>query len=133
MKKDSYQERNRIARELYDAFAKDLTEVSFRIDETIGLNSTNSRTRESLRVIRADVSTLIEKSRHLREVKYELTNREKDVLAVLATGASVKEICQELFLSQPTVKTHLSAIYKKLSVTNRVAAINSAQKLGLLP
>ncbi len=133
MKKENYQERNRIARELYDFFAKELAEVSFRIDETIGLNSTSPKTRESLRTIRSSVTQLIEKSRQLREEKYELTNREKDVLAILATGASVKEICQTLFLSQATVKSHLGSMYKKLVVTNRVEAINKAKALGLLP
>ena len=133
MKKDTYQERNRIARELYDAFAKDLAEVSFRLDETIGLNSTNAQTRESLRTIRSSVTQLIDRSRHLREEKFELTNREKDVLVILASGASVKVICETLFLSHATVKSHLANAYRKLGVTNKVEAINRAKELALLP
>ena len=132
MKNDTYQERNRIARDLYDAFAKDLTEVSCRLDETIGLNATNASTRESLRAIRSCVTQLVEKSRHLREEKFELTNREKDVLVILATGASIKEIGETLFLSQPTIKTHLNNIYRKLGVSNKLEAVNAARKLALI-
>lgn len=133
MKNDTYQERNRIARELYDSFAKDLAEVSYRLDETIGLNATNAVTRQSLRTIRASVTQLIEKSQHLREEKFELTRRERDVLAILATGASIKEIAETLFLSQPTIKTHLNNIYRKLGSANKIEAVNRARELELLP
>lgn len=130
---DMYQERNRIARELYDSFAKDLAEVSYRLDETIGLNATNPATRQSLRTIRARLTQLIEKSQHLREEKFELTHRECEVLAILATGASVKDIAEMLFLSQPTIKTHLNNIYRKLGAINKVEAVNKAKELALLP
>ena len=133
MKKDTYQERNRIARELYNSFAKDLAEVSYRLDEVIGLNATNMATRQSLRTIRASVTELIEKSAHLREEKFELTRREQEVLAILATGASTKEIAETLFLSQPTIKTHVNNIYRKLGSGNKVEAVNRARELALLP
>jgi ATP/maltotriose-dependent transcriptional regulator MalT len=133
LKNNTYQERNKIARELYDSFAKDLAEVSYRLDETIGLNATNAVTRQSLRAIRASVTQLIEKSQHLREEKFELTRRERDVLAILATGASIKEIAETLFLSQPTIKTHVSNIYRKLGSANKIEAVNRARELELLP
>jgi DNA-binding NarL/FixJ family response regulator len=122
-----------MARELYGAFARDLSELSFRIDETIGLNSTNPLTRQSLRNIRSTVSAIIAKSEHMRSTQAELTNREKDVLLALASGLSTQQICEKLFLSQPTVKTHLASCYRKLSVTNRVGAIVRAKELGILP
>ena len=128
----TYKERNKIARELYDSFAKDLAEVSYRLDEAIGLNATNAVTRQSLRTIRASVTQLIEKSHHLREEKFELTRRERDVLEVLATGASIKEIAEKLFLSQPTIKTHLNNIYRKLGCANKIEAVNRARDLDLL-
>jgi DNA-binding NarL/FixJ family response regulator len=133
MKQSTYYERNRIARELYDAFASDLAEVSFRIDEAIGLNSTNAATRRSLRKIREDVTSLINKSKHLREVKFELTPREKDVMTILGTGESIKGISETLHLSETTVKTHLASSYRKLGAHNKVEALAKAQKLGLLP
>lgn len=122
-----------MARELYGAFARDLSELSFRIDETIGLNSTNPLTRQSLRSIRSTVTAIVAKSEHMRARETELTNREKDVLLALASGLSTQQICEKLFLSQPTVKTHLASCYRKLSVTNRVGAIVRAKQLGILP
>ena len=130
--KENYQERNRISRELYNNFASDLADISFRIDEAIGLNSTNAPTRDSLRSIRESISTIVDKSRHHRETSFELTNREKEVLTILATGSATKEICAQLFLSQATVKTHLAAIYRKLGASNRVEALNRAKQLGIL-
>jgi len=133
VKDGAYQQRNRIARELYDAFAQDLAEVSYRVDEAIGMNSTNAQTRESLRSIRSGITGLIDKSKHLREEKFELTTREKEVLTFLATGSSAKEISETLFLSEPTIKTHIAGIYRKLDTKNKVGAIERARKLGLLP
>ena len=132
MKKSSYQERNTIARELYETFARDLAEVSFRVDETIGRNSTNPSTRESLRAIRSSLSSLIAKSAHLREEKFELSHREREVLQLVSQGLTSPEIAEKLFLSLPTIKSHLASSYRKLGVANRVEALSAAQKLGLL-
>ena len=43
-----------------------------------------------------------------------LSTRELEVLTILATGKSTKEIARELYLSEPTIKTHLASIYRKL-------------------
>ena len=117
---------------MHEAFAKDLAEVSFRIDETIGLNATNSSTRESLRTIRAQVSSIIKKSEYMMHEQSDLTPREHDVLAILGTGASIKEIADALFLSQPTVKTHLNNLYRKLGASSKIEAVNRAKELSLL-
>lgn len=133
MKTDTYQERNRIARELYDAFANDLAEISHRLDEAIGRNSTNTETRKNLRVVQSGIAELIEKSQHMREERFELTRREKEVLDLLATGASVKEIAEKLYLSQPTIKTHMKNLYRKFGSSNKVETVNRARKLAILP
>ncbi len=52
-----------------------------------------------------------------------LTNKEKEVLAMLAKGASNKDIADKLVVKEVTVKTHLNSIYKKLNVTGRTQAI----------
>lgn len=62
-----------------------------------------------------------------------LTPRELEILEKLPTGDTVQEIAAQLFVTESTVKTHLSAVYKKLGATNRVQAINAARKIGLLP
>ena len=62
----------------------------------------------------------------------QLTAREFDVLTKMAMGLSNQAIAAELFLSQSTVKSHISAIFRKLAVANRVSAINYARQKGLL-
>ena len=54
---------------------------------------------------------------------FDLTPRERDVLALLVTGKSNAAIAEELFISQRTVTTHLSRLYAKLGVTTRAEAI----------
>ncbi len=68
----------------------------------------------------------------MRRPKIELTAREKDVLAQLATGAGNKQIAKALFVSEATVKTHLVHIFDKLQASSRTDAINKATEHGLL-
>ena len=56
-----------------------------------------------------------------------LSSRELEVLNVLATGKSTKEIARLLYLGEPTIKTHLASIYRKLEVTNRISAVAVAR------
>ncbi len=62
----------------------------------------------------------------------QLTERETAVLRFLPTTLSQREIAGELFVSANTVKTHCSAIYRKLAVSDRKAAVQRARDLGLL-
>ncbi len=62
----------------------------------------------------------------------QLTERETAVLRYLPTSLSQREIAAELFVSANTVKTHSSAIYRKLAVSGRKAAVQAARDLGLL-
>jgi two-component system response regulator DesR len=61
-----------------------------------------------------------------------LTGREREVLDLLARGATNREIAGTLFLSPHTVKEYTSSLYRKLAVRNRAEAIVRAQRLGLL-
>jgi LuxR family transcriptional regulator, maltose regulon positive regulatory protein len=61
-----------------------------------------------------------------------LTNREIDVLALLAERLTDKEIAERLVLSPVTVKKHTQRIYRKLGVDNRRAAVAEARRLGLI-
>jgi len=61
-----------------------------------------------------------------------LSEREREVLDLVATGATNPEIARALHLSPHTVKEHTSALYRKLSVRNRAEAVQKAQRLGLL-
>jgi two-component system response regulator DesR len=61
-----------------------------------------------------------------------LTDREREVLEAIASGATNREIAAMLFLSPHTVKEHSSSLYRKLGVRNRAEAVQKSQRLGLL-
>jgi two-component system nitrate/nitrite response regulator NarL len=61
-----------------------------------------------------------------------LTERERDVLRLIAEGKSVPAIARELYLGATTVKTHVQHLYEKLGVSDRAAAVAEAMRRGLL-
>jgi LuxR family maltose regulon positive regulatory protein len=66
------------------------------------------------------------------ELVEQLTDREHAVLRYLPTQLSQREIATELYISLNTVKTHCSAIYRKLGVSDRKTAVQAARDLRLL-
>ena len=62
----------------------------------------------------------------------QLTQREAEVLSLLARGFSVSAIARSIFVSESTAKTHISKIYEKLGASNRADAIMKAVRSGLL-
>jgi two-component system, NarL family, nitrate/nitrite response regulator NarL len=61
-----------------------------------------------------------------------LTDREQEILHMIAEGKSLPTIASELFLGVTTVKTHVQHLYEKLGVSDRAAAVASAMRRGLI-
>lgn len=70
--------------------------------------------------------------RRMRTPQVSLSSREMEVLELVARGRSNAEIGATLFVSETTVKSHLSHIFSKLNVTSRTAAVSAARHLGAL-
>ena len=62
-----------------------------------------------------------------------ISEREHEVLALLAEGLSNKELAERLFVSTNTIKTHLARVYDKLDVARRTQAVQKARSLRLIP
>ena len=62
-----------------------------------------------------------------------ITDRELEILALIARGLSNREIATQLFVSENTVKTHCSRTFDKLGVARRTQAVRRGKELGLLP
>lgn len=93
------------------------------------------KTYNGERVLEPEVTTkmmeqLSNRNRHV--LHEELTNREQEILLLIAQGMSNQEITDELFITLKTVKTHVSNILAKLEVEDRTQAAIYAFKHGLI-
>ncbi|MGE6259839.1 response regulator [Heyndrickxia sporothermodurans] len=99
-------------------------------------DSSPEKITEAIRVIHEGHSiippsltkNLIKQKRGAIETEEDLTPREREVLSSLVRGLSNKEIAQELFISERTVKIHINKIFKKMNVKSRSQAIINAVK-----
>ncbi len=72
--------------------------------------------------------------RNVKAIDYlGISNREYEVLELLAQGHSNREIAETLVVSPNTVKSHLGRLYEKLEVSRRTAAIQKARTLRMIP
>ena len=67
-----------------------------------------------------------------RRLEDPLSERELEVLALLASGKTNSEVARDLFVSVGTVKSHTGNIYRKLGARNRAQALTKARELGLI-
>jgi DNA-binding NarL/FixJ family response regulator len=87
---------------------------------------------KAVRMVGMGMTVFRPQREHAVTVPGHLSAREREVLALIATGATNREIADRLYLSPHTVKEHTSAVYRKLSVRNRAEAVRQAQELGLI-
>ena len=108
----------------------------------IGYLLKDTEADELIRAIKAAAAGQVQLSpqaaeRLMREVRApdspeSLTERETDVLRLVATGLSNKEIAQQLIIGEKTVKTHVSNILAKLNIRSRTQAALYAARIGLV-
>ena len=79
-------------------------------------------------VVRAPFTLNAEKLKELG-----ITQREHEILGLIAEGLSNREIAERLFVSENTVKTHSSRLFEKMSVSRRTQAVQKGKELGLIP
>lgn len=147
---DGIEATSRIRRELPDTEVIALTSVLEGASVTnavragaIGYLLKNTKAEDLVRAIRAAAQGQVQlapeaAARLLNEVRAptapdDLTERETDVLRLLAQGKSNKEIAQQLSIGEKTVKTHVSNILGKLGVLSRTQAALYALRKGLVP
>jgi DNA-binding NarL/FixJ family response regulator len=98
-------------------------EAAIRGDSTLITSSASAR---------ADESATFRANRHGIEEVRALSMREIEILQLAVDGVDTTTMARRLYLSEKTVKHHLSAIYSKLKVANRTDAVLRALRLGLV-
>ena len=78
------------------------------------------------------IQSLMEVRNGYRDQRPHLTDREREILALVADGCSNKVIGQRLSVSENTVKYHLKKILQKMNAQNRTEAVAYAMRIGLL-
>ncbi|MEE6449258.1 response regulator transcription factor [Gottfriedia acidiceleris] len=79
-------------------------------------------------IIQPSLTKKLLNHQRVKQFIIELTHREKEVLTALVKGVSNKEIAEELYISERTVKIHINKIFKKMNVKSRSQAIIVAVK-----
>ena len=67
-----------------------------------------------------------------RQRQLGITRRELEILELIASGLSNREIAEKLFVSENTVKTHSSRLFDKLNVKRRTQAVQTGKQMGLI-
>jgi NarL family two-component system response regulator LiaR len=98
----------------------------------LGLKLT--KTKET--VVVKEIPVLVDKPFSVNRAKLDelgITKRELEILELIASGMSNREIAEKLFVSENTVKTHSSRLLDKLSAKRRTQAIQIGKQFGLIP
>ncbi len=109
-----------------------MTASAARAAGASGFISKESDAREVVAAVRAVALGMTLFAPRAQQPDPLLTEREREVLALIAAGSTNREIAAKLYLSPHTVKEHTSALYRKLQARNRAEAVQRAQRIGLL-
>lgn len=96
----------------------------------LGLKWTRTKEVVVLKEVRTGGPFVLNET-NLRDVG--LTQREHEILGLIAQGLSNREIGEKLFVSENTVKTHSSRLFEKMEVNRRTQAVQRGKELGLIP
>ena len=96
----------------------------------LGLKWTRPKEVVVVREVRVGGPFVLDETK-LREIG--LTQREHEILGLIARGLSNREIGETLFVSENTVKTHSSRLFEKMQVNRRTQAVQRGKELGLIP
>ena len=103
----------------------------------LGQTLTRNRTRIVVREVVVEVPVIVAAIPFERNVERldatGITPREMQILELIASGLSNREIAEQIFVSENTVKTHSSHLFDKLNVRRRTQAVQVGKELGLLP
>ena len=102
------------------------------VSKTAGLEEILSAIYSAYRSPLSFTSKGLVRAVNSRVFKGTLTTRELEIVAKLPTGLNGEELAKELFITESTLKTHLSSIYRKLQVRNRSGAVSEAKRRGLI-
>jgi DNA-binding NarL/FixJ family response regulator len=119
-----------IVRELLESGAAAYLVKTIARDELISAVRSVSRSREN--VILSVPRKTIQSLERQQEQHTLLSERELEVLRLVATAMSNAQIAARLYISEGTVKRHLTSIYSKLGAVSRVDAINKAERAHLI-
>lgn len=105
--------------------------------EIVGVTASDANVPSSVDVVLVahageDSETRRQPTRSDAVVETILTNREREILALLADGLANKQIAARLGISKNTVKTHLELLFEKLGVSSRAEAVATGVRRGLL-
>jgi DNA-binding NarL/FixJ family response regulator len=117
---------------LKDATPEDL-EQAIKVAMSGGGNVLSPRVIQNLFESMEGGGTTLDNGDAAHRPTSSLTQRETDILALLAEGRSNRDISRALYLSEKTVKAHLAAIFRKLGVSNRTQAAMAAVSMGIGP
>jgi DNA-binding NarL/FixJ family response regulator len=84
------------------------------------------------RAVRAELGDLVRRARQGARLAARLTRREREILDLMATGLSSRQMANRLGVSERTVEAHIRGLYRKLDVRTRVQAVRVAAQMNLV-